>query len=218
MVENYTKDIKESVYHGAVVSALAIGYTMLGKMLVKMSPPSLGKFDIEDGVKLVAIVALSDFTKDYLIKQKIIPNNIQSMASIGFLIGGALVNALAFTGSNYLFSSLSKESIDKERKRHDKAIEDLQRAQIEWAKKRQERLDYINAQIMKQRKAEKRFADLNSAMQEYFIVTGRQLEPLPPKPVLSDFYLPSEDHHNRELTFIILSMTRIGAFLWYYDK
>ena len=36
------------------------------------------------------------------------------MASIGFLIGGALVNALAFTGSNYLFSSLSKESIEKE--------------------------------------------------------------------------------------------------------
>ena len=71
------------------------------------------------------------------------------MASIGFLIGGALVNALAFTGSNYLFSSLSKESIDKERKRHDKAIEDLQRAQIEWAKKRQERLDYINCEIAK---------------------------------------------------------------------
>ena len=58
------------------------------------------------------------------------------MASIGFLIGGALVNALAFTGSNYLFSSLSKESIDKEQKRHDQVIEDLQRAQIEWAKKK----------------------------------------------------------------------------------
>ena len=55
------------------------------------------------------------------------------MASIGFLIGGALINALAFSGSNFLFGSLSKESIDKERKRHDKAIEDLQRAQIEWA-------------------------------------------------------------------------------------
>ena len=76
MVENYTKDIKESVYHGAVISALAVRYTMLGKMLVKMSPPSLSKFDIEDGVKLVAIVAMSDFKKDYLIKQKIIPNNI----------------------------------------------------------------------------------------------------------------------------------------------
>ena len=140
------------------------------------------------------------------------------MARIGFLIGGALINALAFTGSNYLFSSLSKESIDKKRKRHDKAIKVLQRAQIEWAKKRQEQLDYINNQIMKQRKAVKRFADLNSAMQRCFIVTGRQLEPLPPKPVLSDFYVPSEDHHNCELAFITLSMVGIRAFLWYSDK
>ena len=76
MVENHTKDITESAYHGAVVSRLAIGYTMLGKTLIKMSPPSLSKFDIEDGVKLVGIMALSDFTKDYLIKQRIIPNNI----------------------------------------------------------------------------------------------------------------------------------------------
>ena len=76
MVENYTKDIKESVYHRAVASVLAVGYTMLGKTLIKMSPSSLSKFDIEDGVKLVAIVAMSDFTKDYLIKQKIILNNI----------------------------------------------------------------------------------------------------------------------------------------------
>ena len=87
----------------------------------------------------------------------------------------------------------------------------MQRAQIEWAKKRQERLDYINNQIIKERKAEKRFTDLNSAMQQYFIV-------LPSKPVLSDFYVPSEDHHNRELAFITLSMIGIGAFLWYSDK
>ena len=109
------------------------------------------------------------------------------MANIGLLIGGALINALAFTSSNYLFRSLSKESIDKEPKRHDKAIEDSQRAQIDWAKKRQEGLDYINSEIAKEQKTEKRFADLNLAMQQYFIVTGRRLEPLPPKPVLSDF-------------------------------
>ena len=76
MVENCTKDIKESVYHGAVVSALDVGYTMLGKTLIKMSPPSLSKLDIEEGVKLVGIVALSNFMKDYLIKQKIIRSNI----------------------------------------------------------------------------------------------------------------------------------------------
>ena len=54
------KDLKGSVYHRAIISILAIGYTMLGKTLIKMSPPSLSKFDIEDGVKLVAIIAMSD--------------------------------------------------------------------------------------------------------------------------------------------------------------
>ena len=44
------------------------------------------------------------------------------MASIGFIIGRAIINALAFSGSKFLFSSLSKESTDKERKRHDKAM------------------------------------------------------------------------------------------------
>ena len=78
-------------------------------------------------------------------------------------------------------------------------------------------MDYINSEIAKEHKAEKRFMDLNSTMQQYFIVIGRQLEPLPPKPVLSDFYVPSEDHHNRELAFITLSMVGI-AFLWYSDK
>ena len=66
MVENYAKDLNESVYHGAVVSAPAIGFTTIGKSLIKMSlppppplpslPESLGKFDFEDGAKLVVIV------------------------------------------------------------------------------------------------------------------------------------------------------------------
>ena len=79
-------------------------------------------------------------------------------------------------------------------------------------------MDYINSEIAKEHKAEKRFMDLNSAMQQYFILTCRQLEPLSPKPVLSNFYVPSEGHHNRELVFITLSMVGIGAFLWYSDK
>ena len=54
------------------------------------------------------------------------------------LIGGALANALAFTGSSYLFSGMSKDSIDAERKRHGEEIEHLQKAQIEWVHKQQE--------------------------------------------------------------------------------
>ena len=41
------------------------------------------------------------------------------------LIGDALANTLAFPGSSYLFSKLSEDSIDAERKRHDAAMEQL---------------------------------------------------------------------------------------------
>ena len=57
------------------------------------------------------------------------------MVSVVMLIRGALMNALAFTGSSYLFHRLSKDSIDTERKRHNVVIEKLQAAQIEWAHK-----------------------------------------------------------------------------------
>ena len=71
---------------------------------------------------------------------------------------------------------------------------------------------------MKEHQAEKRFTDMNTAMQQYFLVTGRQLELLPPEPVLSDFYVPSsEDHHNHELTFITLVIGK-GAFFLYNEK
>ena len=62
----------------------------------------------------------------------------KKMVSVAMLIRGALANALAFTGSSYLFHRLSKDSTDKERKRRDLGIQQLQKAQIEWAHKRQQ--------------------------------------------------------------------------------
>ena len=60
------------------------------------------------------------------------------------LIGGALANAPAFTGSSYLFLRLSKDSINEERKRHYLAIQKLQKTQVEWAQEGQERINFIN--------------------------------------------------------------------------
>ena len=48
---------------------------MLGKKILKMAPPSIQKFDLEDTGKLVAIVAASEMTREYLIKQKILPDH-----------------------------------------------------------------------------------------------------------------------------------------------
>ena len=88
------------------------------------------------------------------------------------LIGGVLANALAFTSSSYLFHRLSKESIDAERKRLNAAIEMLQAAQIEWAHKRQQQIDFINNQLRLEQKAETKFTELNNAMREYHEVFG----------------------------------------------
>ena len=140
------------------------------------------------------------------------------MASIVMLIGGALANALASTGSWYSFHRLSKDSIDKERKRHDAVIEALQKAQIEWVHNRQQRIDFINNQLRLERKAETKFTELNDAMREYHEVFGHELPPLPRKPVLSDFYTPTDEQHYRELGFIALSMIGIGGVLYYFES
>ena len=68
--------IVNDIYHASVLSALSAGYSMIGKKLFKLSPPSIQKFDLEDMGKLVAIVASSEITMRYLISQKIIPEKI----------------------------------------------------------------------------------------------------------------------------------------------
>ena len=73
------KSIANELYQVAVISVLAVGYSMLGKKILKIAPPSTQHFH-----------------------------------------------------------RLSKDSIDKERKRHNSVIEALQAAQIEWAHKRQQ--------------------------------------------------------------------------------
>ena len=93
------------------------------------------------------------------------------------LIGGALANALAFTESSYLFPRLSKGTIDAKRKTHDAAIEQLQKAQIEWVHKRQEQIDFINRQLRLEKAAETKFTELNDAMREYHEVFGHKLPP-----------------------------------------
>ena len=121
------------------------------------------------------------------------------MASITMLVGGALVNALAFSGSNYLFTILRSCGVDEERKHHDKAVEQLQAAQASWSRKRTERLDFINEELRRQGHAVKTFA--GNAQ-----VTGHNLDPMGPEPQLADFYSPSDGQKDREIAFIVLGM------------
>ena len=64
------KSIVNDLYQAAVRSVLAVGYSVLGKKILKVSPPSIQHFYLEDTGKLFAIVAASEMTREYLIKQK----------------------------------------------------------------------------------------------------------------------------------------------------
>ena len=79
------------------------------------------------------------------------------MASVAVLVGGALVNALASSGSNYMFSLLHRSGIGEERERHNKAVEQLQAAQAEWSRKCTERLNWINEELRCQNHAVQTF-------------------------------------------------------------
>jgi hypothetical protein len=64
-----------ALYHGAVVSALAMGYSRLGKMVIGGAPPKQD-FTPRDAGMIVVDVGLAMATKDMLIKQGIIPADI----------------------------------------------------------------------------------------------------------------------------------------------
>ena len=122
------------------------------------------------------------------------------MASAVMLIGGAIINGLAFSGSNYLFSKLSKSD---DAKRHYEALEKLQAAQDVYEKKRLATLDFINQRLSDQRHAIQTFTDVDDAMREYHRITGQRLT-LPPEPKQSDFYQVTENKKMQEIMFIIV--------------
>ena len=98
------------------------------------------------------------------------------------------------------------------------ATEQLQKAQLKWTHKRQQRIDFINKQLRLEQKAETKFAELNDAMREYHEVFGHELPPLPRERVLSDYYTSSDEQHYREMGFIALSMIGIEGVLYYFES
>ena len=103
------------------------------------------------------------------------------MASLLAIGASEAVNALAFSGKNYLFSKFSDHG-EAERKRHDIALEDLQRNRDKWNQERLKRLDFINKRLRDKKEARDYIGNLDSAMLEYYRVFGVKLKPLPPEP------------------------------------
>jgi len=138
--------------------------------------------------------------------------------AIAMLIGGAIVNALAFSGSNYAFHMLDKSKADVEKKRHDLAIEKLNEDTEKWSKDRRRKLDFINQELMKQNIAARDQKHMDDAMRLYSIYypesTSHTSTATLPKPKLSDYYTPSEEMRKYEYLWIILGTTAVGFIVY----
>ena len=134
------------------------------------------------------------------------------------LVGGAMVNVLAFSGSNYLFSMLRSSDLKEERERYDQAVEQLQAAQAKCSRNRTERLDWISEDLRSQGHAVKTFRDVDDAMREYSRATGTKLDPLGPEPKLSDFYAPSSGQRDFEIAFVVLGIAATGLVAYKLAK
>ena len=139
------------------------------------------------------------------------------MASLLFTIGGAVVNALAFSGTNFVFSRLTDHG-EEERKRHNLALEKLQRASYKWNENRMNRLDFINKSLREAQAARAYINNADEAMLEYYRVFAKKIKPLPPEPQLSNFYHPSETQKNGELLFVVLGIGIAIYALYKYLK
>ena len=91
------------------------------------------------------------------------------MASLLFAIGGAVVNALAFSGTNLVFSRLTDHGAE-ERKRHDLALKKLQRVRDEWNRDRMKRLDTMNKRLREKNEKRTYMNNLHEATLEYYCV------------------------------------------------
>ena len=133
------------------------------------------------------------------------------MVSLLAMGASAAVNALASSGTNYIFSKFCDHG-EAERKRHDIALEDLQRDRDKWNQERMERLDFINKRLRDKKEARDYIGNLDSAMLEYYRVFGVKLKPLPLEPQLSDYYNASDQQKSGELLFVIAG-TAISSYI-----
>ncbi|KAL9955117.1 hypothetical protein ACROYT_G036403 [Oculina patagonica] len=134
------------------------------------------------------------------------------MASVAIMAGGAILNAAAFIGGNYLARALGggDDAALKEKERHDKALEAYQAAYAKYSRNRTKLLDWIETNNEIKQQAKQNFTNTDYAFKLY-----NQAHPdkqmIPPKePKFSDFYQPSEQQKQGELMFVGAGALALG--------
>ena len=92
------------------------------------------------------------------------------MASIAIMTGGAVLNAVAFTGGNYLAKYIAGDSGQAalaEKTRHDKALEAYEAAMAKYTRERTQLLDWIETNKEIKAQANQNFTNTDYALKLY---------------------------------------------------
>ena len=131
-------------------------------------------------------------------------------AAVGMTMLGAVLNATAFTGGSILGQKLSGQGgeLVQERERHDRALEKFNDDTEAYREKQQQIYDWKKKREGKEYKADRDLAATDEDIELYNIEwnsykgeVGEQPAPAS-KPVLSDYYTPSEEQKKWELIYI----------------
>ena len=135
------------------------------------------------------------------------------MASIAMMIGGAVLNAAAFTGGNYLARYIAGDSGKaalEEKTRHDKALEAYNTAMEKYTQERTQLLDWIETNREMKAQADQNFTNTDYAFKLYNQAHPGYKLSLPTKPQFSDMYQPSELQKQGELIFVVGGALALG--------
>ncbi|KAL9969010.1 hypothetical protein ACROYT_G021167 [Oculina patagonica] len=117
------------------------------------------------------------------------------------MAGGAILNAAAFIGGNYLARALGggDDAALKEKERHDKALEAYQAAYAKYSRDRTKLLDWIETNNEIKQQAKQNFTNTDYAFKLYNQAHPDKQMILPKEPKFSDFYQPSEQQKQERL-------------------
>ena len=91
-------------------------------------------------------------------------------------IFGAGINALAFVGTNYVFSKSGSGDAEAERKRYHLAEEKLLKTKDRWNKYRIKRIDFINQKLHQRNETKAYINNADKAMVEHCRVFAKQIK------------------------------------------
>ena len=127
------------------------------------------------------------------------------MATIAIMLGGAVLNATAFIGGNYLakvISGSSSTDLQLERERHDKAMEKYQKDYAAYQEKRIAYIDFENRRKGDENQASENISKTDEALRLYNQMGNA--------PKFSDYYRPNSDQKTGEMVYVSGGMLALG--------